>query len=80
MIAYRVELWCNGVRKVRGRKEPILCGVRWREGIVHDQIEALPTLARNMLGLAEVDGWVFDGLRHLCPKCGAGMKGCDPNV
>ena len=57
MIAFRVELLCNG------------CMAHYASGELHDDHLALPQLSVGLLECAKEDGWTIDGAAHWCPKC-----------
>lgn len=57
MIAYRVELWCDG------------CGDHFGKGVAHDDHESLPNLGRTLIEQGERAKWITDGAGHYCPKC-----------
>lgn len=57
MIAYRVELWCDG------------CPAHYEDSIVHDDQRAITGMERTLTAFAERDKWITDGQAHYCPKC-----------
>lgn len=62
MIAYRAEVWCDA----RG------CDAGNRDGIAHDDPNALPQLARNLIEIRTREGWRTVGQQHFCPLHPAG--------
>ena len=46
MIAYRVEIWCN--------KDGCLAGMR--KGTVHNELDAMPGLGGNLVGIRAKEG------------------------
>lgn len=58
MIAYRVEIWCD---------EPG-CRAGNRKGIAHDDFQALPSLARNLIEVLARAGWEVVRGKHFCLK------------
>lgn len=57
MIAFRVELWCNGD------------GCKERRALVHDDEKQIPWLALKLQEDAGRQGWTIDGAAHWCPRC-----------
>ena len=57
MIAFRVEIWCDG------------CGRHCGPGIANDDIRALEPLALDLTEFAGFAGWTIDGAAHWCPRC-----------
>lgn len=64
MIAYRVEIWCDGI-------DGNICEFRAGagEGIPHDDPSQLPGLAENLKAIRRRAGWRIDDGVHLCPGC-----------
>jgi hypothetical protein len=58
VIAFRVELWCDG------------CRIRY-EGGAHDAIDTavLGQLASELIRCVTKAGWTIDGAAHWCPQC-----------
>ena len=76
MIGYRVELYCDGKRKVAGRKAPMSCLMQFDRGILHDDLGAMPNLRRNLMEIAGKAGWLIaDGARAYCPECRKSTEG-----
>jgi hypothetical protein len=68
MIAYRVELWCDG------------CGVHFAKGLPSNYIADIRRFAQTIEGAAtgaHQGGWVKQGADHFCPQCQIqrGLKG-----
>lgn len=67
MISYRAEIWCDGVG---GRT----CISGYGEGIPHDDVSALPVMARNRRAILQGRGWTQIESRDYCPGCTEIMK------
>lgn len=60
MIAYRVEIWCDGAT----------CSEHFHDSIPHNDPREMPGLSRNLLDILKAEGkWAVDGNAHFCPKC-----------
>lgn len=76
MIAYRVEIWCEG------------CGVHYEHSMPHQDISYCPILVRNLVELAQKAGWSvhYRGVvpSHVCPRCEkkrrASVQACVPSL
>lgn len=64
MIAYRVEIWCDGI-------DGCICKLRGGsgEGIPHDDLSQLPQLLENLKGIRRRAGWRIDDGVQWCPDC-----------
>jgi hypothetical protein len=78
MIAYRAEIWCDGVDandldRLRdgGPRTGAWCRDRagWAQGIAHDDPYALLQLAKNREAILLKEGWSKEGDKHFCPRC-----------
>lgn len=59
MIAYRAEVWCDGLD----------CRAGSGQGIAHDDPMALPQLTKNLTEEYARCGWLIEGDKAFCPKC-----------
>jgi hypothetical protein len=57
MIAYRVEIWCNG------------CAVHFGAGIPHEDANQSERYVASLTECATAAGWTSDGAAHFCPAC-----------
>ena len=56
MIAYRVELWCDGCTE--RFHVPLIC-----------LLTEIPISRQVLLRQAEQHGWIADGIANYCPRC-----------
>jgi hypothetical protein len=58
MIAYRVEVWCDGD-----------CFTRFLKTTPTNNPVAMPQLALDLSARAACEGWTADGTAIFCPAC-----------
>jgi hypothetical protein len=57
MIAYRVEIWCDG------------CGIHFGAGTPHEDVRQSARYVASLAECAKAAGWIQDGAAHFCPSC-----------